>query len=312
MIHPFKRSRSYIRVAILLLFLGAGSCPPDRSALGLSLSHTHLSGQERKAVYILHGINDSPDNPGLLALKATIKAALPQVDAYCVSMPNGKLIKERLAEARQFIHQIESKEKHDALFLVGYSLGGLLAADLATEWEKEKNIKGIVTINAPMGGIQLDVKDHISLILVEIITSDLRTDKHVLQPDSSYLNHVRLRVQQSTIPLLSIGSTCQITNQADTRLRSGMLPMDSLKKNITDTDIILKLSSQLAVQHWECTKKHVAVKPYENYAHKPDISFPFVGKVTDAPSILENQEMKKLVARFVGDPDGVVKELNVK
>ncbi|MBX9890006.1 MAG: hypothetical protein K2X94_01915 [Amoebophilaceae bacterium] len=174
----------------------------------------------------MHGLNCYSEHPELVDLADQLQYLSKEaLDATCVPMEGAHSIKERGTAARKFIKYMEAKQKHDEIFLVGHSFGGLFAADLGTEL---KNVKGVVTINSPMGGVSFPSKDNISEKFIAGSLKDLGPDKNALDQDedSPYLQEIRSAVQQSDLPILSIGSTCRPSKRV--KVASYMIPMVDL------------------------------------------------------------------------------------
>ena len=119
----------------------------DDKGIILGMDRFYLEGNNDKAVILLHGLTDSPGNMEELAEflnKKGYSVYVPLLPGHATKIQ--ELNKKKYSDwYRGAANTLEDVDEED-VYVVGYSLGGLLALDLASR----NNISGIITINAPI------------------------------------------------------------------------------------------------------------------------------------------------------------------
>ena len=136
-------------------------------------------------------------------------------------------------EIKDALRQNNIQTDKDSIFIIGISQGGVLAAIVANDYEKELSLKGVITINAPLGGVYClqNTMDDVNEFLSngeaglkeigfddegieaikdnskeELWLSKLAPGVASMLPSSSCIKKVRQFVDSSTISCLLIGS----------------------------------------------------------------------------------------------------------
>ena len=119
----------------------------DDKGIILGMDKFYLEGNNDKAVILLHGLTDSPGNMEELAEflnKKGYSVYVPLLPGHATKVQelNKKKYSDWYREAANTLEDVDEEK----VYIVGHSLGGLLALDLASR----NNINGIITINAPI------------------------------------------------------------------------------------------------------------------------------------------------------------------
>ena len=310
--------KSYFLLAISFLFLGANdSCMPGSSQFRTNhQSNQYRTQQQAKknAVYILHGLNDVYYNSELVELAHHIKSSIRNCTVKRVPMVSGSSIDDRRKSIRAFMRRIEREKNLDKIFFIGHSFGGLLGLDVGTKLKKQgRNVAGVVTINSPVGGINLKSNDWLSRYFVNGVVKDLAVDRKALRVNSTYLQGIRSAVESSDLPILSIGSRCKLNKKADNRL-SWTPFLRNVRTNLINRDMVVELPSQLAVKKWGSNPKNIGVKQYEDRAHMymEHVILPVYGQLTNAPSILADPDVHNTIKEFITDPIAAIEDCKQK
>ena len=252
-------------------------------------------GMEDTNVYVLHGLNSSSEDVELQGLGNQIMENLPNVKLHYVTMSARTSLEERSKEAEDFI--CDASKEGEPLFLVGHSAGGLIGANIT---HKFGNAQGLVTINAPMNGIPAIASlDPVSANLAKSFATDLGSGSvYQLEPGSEYIRTTRDNFP-ANMPVYSIGSIC--TMKRGISFFAGLLDganreVGDLQSNLQGSDMVVPLSSQVAVKEWDQCKIK-GIKTYNGYAHSRGLA-----DITNAPSIFENDDIYDKVGEFIQDP----------
>ncbi len=146
----------------------------DSDGFIVGMKGFYLDGNNDKAVILLHGLTDSPGNMEELAEFLNEKGYsvyVPLLPGHATKVQelNKKKYSEWYREAANTLEDVDEEN----VYVVGHSLGGLLALDLASR----NNISGIITINAP---IKLKNRYTPFIPFVKIIEDyQIKSDEHI-------------------------------------------------------------------------------------------------------------------------------------
>ncbi|MBX9890016.1 MAG: hypothetical protein K2X94_01975 [Amoebophilaceae bacterium] len=296
--------------------------PTDRNGLS-----DKFKGKKR-CVYMLHGIGDQR-NKDLSALGGRLKRVINDRN-YKFECPEQPLdaIPVRAKKIIDYIEANERRSPHDYFFIIGYSLGGLVATDVATQLSVKKNplaekLAGVLTINSPMGGITEDA-------LIERVAGGMM--KHLqegradLIENSKYLQGLKQRVKSAKFPILSIASKLTLSEVGWSFLgfannnNIGGDQTANVREIFPNSDCLVYLPSQVAVKDWRPSHRNIAVKAYQGYLHG-DLStalsmeqLQLLRKLVEekpSTSILNKPDMLTMLANFVDNPEAAVAQCGI-
>ena len=119
----------------------------DENGVIIGLDGFNLIGGNNEAVVLIHGLTDSPNNMRQFAEFFNFRGysvyvpLLPGHGTYVQDL-NEKKYNDWYDKAEETLKNV----KENKVYLVGYSLGGLLSLDLASK----NQVDGVITINAPI------------------------------------------------------------------------------------------------------------------------------------------------------------------
>ena len=154
----------------------------------------YLEGNNDRAVILLHGLTDSPGNMEELAEflnKKGYSVYVPLLPGHATRVQelNKKKYSDWYREAANTLEDVDEER----VYVVGHSLGGLLALDMASR----NNLTRIVTINAP---IKLKNRYTPFIPFVKIIEDyQIKSDEHI----KKLIEH-GFSVPYNAIPLNSV------------------------------------------------------------------------------------------------------------
>lgn len=172
---------------------------------------------QKAAVYLFHGLNVGKDYKEIIDLKDKLQISFPNAQIHSVdqgeeeagSEMRGCSLPKRAEKA--FSKIIRTHDNTSPILLIGHSAGGVVAVDVASQLKDQgKNIAGIVTMNAPVGGVKSlestnQLVKSINKGIVSILGEEGEKD---LLPQSAYLTTLSLKFQKANCPMLAIASTC--------------------------------------------------------------------------------------------------------
>ncbi len=119
----------------------------DDSGVIVGLNWFNLSGNNGEAVVLIHGLTDSPGNMRDFAEffnKGGYSVYVPLLPGHATSVQD--LDNKKYGDWYREVEKTFENINENKVYLVGYSLGGLLALDLASK----KEVEGVIIINAPI------------------------------------------------------------------------------------------------------------------------------------------------------------------
>ena len=283
---------------------------------------------KKRCFYLLHGLGDQI-NSYLENFGKLLKTKIQDCNCeYKYVTQNLDAIHIRVQNVIDYIKEQEAQKSHDYFFIIGYSLGGVVATDVAAALKDKENglfqkLAGVVTINSPMGGIPNDAM--IRKVAAGML-KNLKDGLADIYTNSPYFQRLKERVRPMKFPILSIASKIILSpvGQSGRMLIQQNVnnnnEFNSLLKVLPESDGMVPLDSQIDVKNWRSPDAGtIAVKAYAGYIHghldedrdKKTLTF-LKMFATSKDSILDNRDMRTMLANFINDPEATVAECGIK